>query len=119
AALLNYGYTFFETVKIKARGEAVLNPRVFKSASEFAPVAPLRDIYVTVERGLAEKLQTTANVNSPLVAPLAAGASIGELIVSLPEGGVLARVPLGPVDAVVEGGLWTQLIDSLLMWWNE
>ena len=32
AALLNYGFTFFETVKVRGRGETVLKPRVYKGA---------------------------------------------------------------------------------------
>src|SRR5207244_10818419 len=38
AALLNYGYTFFETVRVKAARETVLKPRVYGSAAEFTPV---------------------------------------------------------------------------------
>ena len=32
AALLNYGYTFFETGKVKARGELIVKPHVYKGA---------------------------------------------------------------------------------------
>ena len=31
AALLNYGYTFYETVSVKQRGTVVLKPRVYKA----------------------------------------------------------------------------------------
>ena len=60
AALLNYGYTFFETVKIKAAKDTVLKPRVYKSASEFAAVGVPYDVYATIARGQSATLKTAA-----------------------------------------------------------
>ena len=51
AALLNYGYTFFETIKIKAAKDVVLTPRVYKSSAKFAPIGVPFDVYATVARG--------------------------------------------------------------------
>jgi D-alanyl-D-alanine carboxypeptidase (penicillin-binding protein 5/6) len=116
AALLNYGYTFFETAKIKARGETVLKPRVYKSKAEMIAVVPRRDIYVTVPRGEAQNLKTTANIQEPLIAPLTANKSVGDLVVTTAGGDTVAKVPLYPLTAVPEGGLWTQLVDSVALW---
>ncbi|MFT2520325.1 serine-type D-Ala-D-Ala carboxypeptidase, partial [Escherichia coli] len=35
AALLNYGYTFYETAKVKSAGEVLLKPRVYKSEQQY------------------------------------------------------------------------------------
>src|ERR1700691_3448499 len=35
AALLNYGFSFYESVNVKKHGVVVLNPRVFKAAQEY------------------------------------------------------------------------------------
>ncbi|MFO1427245.1 MAG: D-alanyl-D-alanine carboxypeptidase family protein [Steroidobacteraceae bacterium] len=115
AALLNYGYTFFETVRIKSRGDAVLKPRVYKGDTEFAAVGPSRDVIVTVGRGSGAALHTSATVSEPLIAPLAANKAVGELTVS--DGSdVVARVPLYPLAAVGEGGLWRRLSDTIALW---
>ena len=115
AALLNYGYTFFETVRIKSRGDAVLKPRVYKGDTEFAAVGPSRDVIVTVGRGSGAALHTSATVSEPLIAPLAANKAVGELTVS--DGSdVVARVPLYPLAAVGEGGLWRRLGDTIALW---
>lgn len=118
AALLNYGFSFFETVKVKSKGEAILKPRVFKSADEIAPVGLAQDIYVTVGRGEAAKLKTTVKVAEPLIAPLAANATVGELTLTTADGDVVARAPLRPLAAVEEGGLWTRMVDGVMLWFE-
>jgi len=119
AALLNYGYTFYETAKVKSAGEILLKPRVYKSAVEYVTLAVPRDIVLTVGRGQAASLKSTAHLfKEPLIAPLAANQAIGELTISDPEGKVVAHVPLMPGKAVPEAGLWTRATDSVRLWFN-
>jgi serine-type D-Ala-D-Ala carboxypeptidase (penicillin-binding protein 5/6) len=118
AALLNYGFTFFETAKVKSKGETILKPRVFKSADEIAAVGLSQDIYVTVGRGEAAKLKTTVKVNEPLIAPIAANTAVGELTLTSADGDVVARAPLRPLAAVEEGGLWTRMVDGVMLWFE-
>jgi D-alanyl-D-alanine carboxypeptidase (penicillin-binding protein 5/6) len=117
AALLNYGYTFYETVRVKAAGETILQPRVYKGSVEAVAVAPARDVLVTLGRGSAGNLRTEATVREPLIAPLAANAIVGELVVR--DGtDIIARVPLFPKTAVAEGGLWSRLTDGVALWFR-
>ena len=116
AALLNYGYTFYETAKVKSRGETILKPHVYKSAEENPAVGILQDIVVVVGRGEAATLKTTATVTEPLIAPLPANKPVGELSVTTQTGDVVAKVPLYPLKAVAEGGLWTRMVDSVKLW---
>jgi D-alanyl-D-alanine carboxypeptidase (penicillin-binding protein 5/6) len=119
SALLNYGYTFYETTKLKQAREAVLKPRVYKSATEFAAVGIPNDIIVTVGRGQAASLTTTAKLTKePLIAPLLAGKPVGELTVTDGTGEVIARAPLVPLAAVAEGGLWTRMVDDISLWFH-
>jgi D-alanyl-D-alanine carboxypeptidase (penicillin-binding protein 5/6) len=116
AALLNYGYTFYESAKVKSRGETILKPRVYKSDEETPAVGILQDIVVVVGRGEAAKLKTTATVKEPLIAPLPANKPVGELVVTTDAGDPVAKVPLYPLKAVPEGGLWTRLVDTVTLW---
>jgi serine-type D-Ala-D-Ala carboxypeptidase (penicillin-binding protein 5/6) len=119
AALLNYGYTFYETAKVKSAGEVLLKPRVYKSAEEYVTLAVPRDIVLTVGRGQIASLKSTAHLfKEPLIAPLAANQPIGELTISDPAGEVVSRVPLVPGKAVPEAGLWTRATDSVRLWFN-
>jgi D-alanyl-D-alanine carboxypeptidase (penicillin-binding protein 5/6) len=117
AALLNYGFTFFESVKLRGRGETVLKPRVYKGAVESVAVGPARDVLATIGRGTRDSLKTTATVTEPLIAPLAPNKAVGEMVIT--DGAdVVAKVPLFPLQAVPEGGLWTRLSDSVSLWFR-
>jgi len=119
AALLNYGYTFFETVRVKAARETVLKPRVYGSAVEFTPVGVPYDVYATVARGQAGTLRTSARLtHEPLTAPLAAATPLGELAVVDGSGEVVARAPLTAFAPVPEGGLWTRAVDHVALWFH-
>ena len=119
AALLNYGYTFFETLRLKAARDTVLKPRVYKSATEFAAVGVPYDVYATVARGQGAALKSSARLtHEPLLAPLAAGQPVGELSVADARGTVIARVPLVALAAVPQGGLWTRAADSIALWFH-
>ena len=117
AALLNYGYTFYESLHLRKAGDVVLKPRVYKGSSEFVGVGTRQDVDVMIGRGAGAAVHTTAHVNEPLIAPLAANKVVGELTVA--DGSeVLARIPLYPMAAVAEGGLWTRLSDSISLWFR-
>jgi D-alanyl-D-alanine carboxypeptidase (penicillin-binding protein 5/6) len=119
AVLLNYGYTFFETVRVKAAQQTVLKPRVYKSAAEFAAVGVPYDVYATVGRGQAAALHTSAHLSvEPLIAPLPAGKPLGEYVVSDESGTLIARAPLVALAAVPRGGLWTRAVDSVVLWFH-
>jgi D-alanyl-D-alanine carboxypeptidase len=117
AALLNYGFTFFETVKAKAAGDVVLKPEVYKGDEEMVTLVPARDVFVTIGRGSAAQLKTTASAQQPVIAPIKAGQALGELVVSDGKD-IVARVPLVAKDAVPEGGWWTRMVDGIALWMN-
>jgi D-alanyl-D-alanine carboxypeptidase (penicillin-binding protein 5/6) len=120
ATLLGYGYAFFETARVKSAHEVVLKPRVFKAPpGVVAQLAVPSDIYVTVARGDAAKLQVTTHLaKDPLIAPVAANQPVGELVVSDASGQVLRKAPLIPVKAIPAGGLWTQAVDGVALWFH-
>jgi D-alanyl-D-alanine carboxypeptidase (penicillin-binding protein 5/6) len=119
ATLLTYGYTFYETAKVKSAGDVVLKPRVYKSADQYVTLSSPYDVYVTVGRGQAATLKAAPHLfQEPLVAPLTAGQKVGELTFSDVAGEVVARVPLAPRTAVPSGGLWTRATDSVRLWFN-
>jgi D-alanyl-D-alanine carboxypeptidase (penicillin-binding protein 5/6) len=106
-------------VKIKSRGDTVLKPRVWRSAEEMVAIGPLQDIVLTVERGEAASLKTSAKVREPLMAPLSAGAAVGELTVSSANGDIVSRVPLYPLQDVREGGITTRVVDQVTLWFDR
>jgi serine-type D-Ala-D-Ala carboxypeptidase (penicillin-binding protein 5/6) len=118
-ALLGYGYAFFETLRLTAARETVLKPRIYKSASEFAAVGVPYDVYATVARGQGATLKTSAHLTTePLLAPLPAGAPVGEFTASDATGQTIAHAPLVALAPVAQGGLWTRAVDSVALWFH-
>jgi D-alanyl-D-alanine carboxypeptidase (penicillin-binding protein 5/6) len=115
AALLNFGFTFFESAKVRGANDVILKPEVYKGEEERVTLVPARDIWVTVGRGSAGGLKTTATVKEPLVAPIVKGQTLGEITVSDGKD-VIARVPLIAQAAVPEGGWWTRMVDGIALW---
>ena len=115
AALLNYGFTFYDT-KLVVKGGAVLaTARVWKGQSPSVDLGIKDDLYVTVPRGGAEGLKTAADVQPRLIAPLAVDATVGSLRV-FTGGQTLQTIPLHPLKSVAGGGWWRRLIDTIRLW---
>jgi D-alanyl-D-alanine carboxypeptidase (penicillin-binding protein 5/6) len=114
AALLNYGFTFYDT-KLIAKGGAVLaTARVWKAQIPSVDLGIKDDLYITLPRG-ASDVKTAADVQPRLIAPLALDTAVGALHVfagSQP----LATLPLHPLKDVPAGGWWRRLIDTIRLW---
>ena len=115
AALLNFGFTFYETAKIKSANDVILKPEVYKGEEDRVTLVPARDVFVTIGRGTAGQLKTTASVKEPVIAPIKAGQALGELTITDGKD-VVARVPLVAQTAVAEGGWWTRMVDGISLW---
>ena len=115
AALLAYGYNFFESVTVRKRGATVLKARVYKGGEQYVAAVPASDVQITVPHGQGLNITTRATLHRPLLAPLAANAVIGELQIDL-GGKTVARAPLYPAAAVPVGGWWRRMIDTISLW---
>jgi D-alanyl-D-alanine carboxypeptidase (penicillin-binding protein 5/6) len=115
AALLNFGFTFYETAKIKSANDVILKPEVYKGEEDRVTLVPAHDVFVTIGRGTAGQLKTTATVKEPVMAPIKAGQALGELTITDGKD-VVARVPLVAQTAVAEGGWWTRMVDGISLW---
>jgi serine-type D-Ala-D-Ala carboxypeptidase (penicillin-binding protein 5/6) len=114
AALLNYGYTFYDT-KLVIKGGAVLgSTRVWKAARSPVELGVKDDLYITLPRGQTD-VKTATEIQPRLVAPLGLDASVGSVRV-FSGAETLATVPLHPLQAVAAGGWWRRLIDTIRLW---
>ena len=115
AALLNYGFTFYDT-KLVVKGGAVLaTARVWKGQRPSVDLGIKDDLYVTLPRGGAEGIKTAADVQPRLIAPLTVDMSAGSLRVFAGRQ-TLQTIPLHPLKDVAAGGWWRRLIDTIRLW---
>jgi serine-type D-Ala-D-Ala carboxypeptidase (penicillin-binding protein 5/6) len=119
SALLNYGYTFYETGQVMKAGTPLKKVRVYKSTDGELDLTAPRNIVLTVGRGQLAGVKTDTRIfKEPLIAPLAANQAIGEITLTDQNGQVVQRVPLTPGKPVPEAGLWTRTTDSVRLWFN-
>ena len=113
--LLNWGYQFYDAVKLFGKGEVVRTLDVWKGASRTLKAGATADVYVTVPKGEAGKLKADTVSQQPLIAPVAQGERVGTLRVSL-EGKPVAEYPLVALEAVGPAGLIGRAWDTLRLW---
>ncbi|HEY0802369.1 MAG TPA: D-alanyl-D-alanine carboxypeptidase family protein [Steroidobacteraceae bacterium] len=114
AALLGYGFTFYDTKLVVKGGTVLATTRVWKAAQSPDDVGITDDLYMTLARGQAD-VKTAVDVLPKLIAPLGLDANVGTLRV-LSGGQTLATVPLHPLKSVAAGGWWRRLIDTIRLW---
>ncbi|MGB6307711.1 MAG: D-alanyl-D-alanine carboxypeptidase family protein [Steroidobacteraceae bacterium] len=115
AALLNYGFTFYDT-KLVVKGGAVLaSAHVWKAQRPSVDLGIGDDLYITLPRGEADGIKTATEVQPRLIAPLALDANLGTLRVFVGNE-TLATRPLHPLKEVAAGGWWRRLIDTIRLW---
>jgi D-alanyl-D-alanine carboxypeptidase (penicillin-binding protein 5/6) len=115
AALLNYGFTFYDT-KLAVKGGAVLaSARVWKGQNPSVDLGIKDDLYITLPRGGANGIGTATDVKPRLIAPLVSDSDVGSLRVYAGNQ-TLATIPLHPLKDVAAGGWWRRLIDTIRLW---
>jgi D-alanyl-D-alanine carboxypeptidase (penicillin-binding protein 5/6) len=114
AALLSYGFTFYDTKLIVKGGTALTTTHVWKAASPTAELGVKDDLYMTVARGQSD-VKTSLEVNPKLIAPLGLDANVGTLHVFNGKEALIS-VALHPLKPVAAGGWWRRLIDTIRLW---
>jgi D-alanyl-D-alanine carboxypeptidase (penicillin-binding protein 5/6) len=113
--LLNWGFLNFDTVKLYAKGQAVATPEVWKGSQSQVKLGFNKDMYVTVPRGMAEKLKPVLERRDPLVAPIAQNSQVGTLKLTA-DGKTVAEVPVLALEQVNQAGIVGRAWDSMRLW---
>ena len=116
-ALLNYGFRFYETHKLYEAGKPLATPRLWKGQANTLPLGVSADVLVTVKRGDYDKLKATMDIPATLIAPFAKGQQVGTLRVTL-DGKPIQNVPLVALADAPQGGFFSRLWDSILLWFH-
>lgn len=118
AALLNYGFQFYETRRVFTANQPIKSVRVWKGDAAEVPLGLQRDLYVTVGRGQIPRLQSAMQFTSKLIAPIAGGQDVGQLRVTL-DGKVIAQRPVVALKTVGEAGLWGRTVDGVKLMFED
>ena len=113
--LLNWGFRFFESVKLLGADQPSGSVRVWKGLVDEVQVGTLEPIYLSLPRGAAEKVEAKPQVDGTLIAPLSQGQRIGTVNI-LVDGKPVKSEPLVVLQAVEAGSWWKRLIDTIRLW---
>lgn len=115
AALLNYGFGFYQTRRLYAANTPVISLRTWKGTANETALGVQQDVYATFGRGQENLLKVSADVHEPLIAPLARDAAVGQLRIMLGDQ-QLGTYALHPTADVPQAGLFGRTIDGVKLW---
>jgi len=110
--LLNYGFQFYDTVKLYDKNQGVSTVKVWKGGANEVKAGFPYDLYLTVPKGYGDKLKATIETSQPLLAPIAAGQRIGVLRVEL-DGKPYGEFAVIALEEVAMAGIFGRGWDSL------
>jgi D-alanyl-D-alanine carboxypeptidase (penicillin-binding protein 5/6) len=113
--VLNYGFQFYDTVKVYAKDQTVATIRVWKGADNDVRIGFLDDFYLALPKGDAAKLKASMETRQPLMAPIAAGQEVGTLKLALEEK-PLGEYPLVALANVPVAGFFGRTVDMVRLW---
>lgn len=113
--LLNWGFQNFDTVKLYAKGQAILTPQIWKGSQSTVKIGFPNDVWVTVPKGVAQKMKPVLERKDPLVAPLALNSRVGTLKMNV-DGKPLLALPVVALEEVREASIFGRAWDSMRLW---
>ncbi|HXC38560.1 MAG TPA: D-alanyl-D-alanine carboxypeptidase family protein [Burkholderiales bacterium] len=116
--LLNFGFQFYDNVKLYAKGQPVSTLKVWKgSSSELRAGSLATDMVISVPHGSAGKIQAQFVGQEPLIAPVSAGQRVGIVKVTL-EGKPVAEYPVVALENVGVAGFFGRMWDGMRLWFK-
>lgn len=116
-ALLNYAFRFYETRLLYRAEEKVTDARIWKAEREMSELGLAEDLFITFARGRFNDIETTVNMPSIILGPIAEGQPVAELHVTLGET-VLVNQPLRALQDNPLGSIWQRTQDSIALWFE-
>jgi D-alanyl-D-alanine carboxypeptidase (penicillin-binding protein 5/6) len=113
--LLNWGFQFFDAVKLYDKGQPVKAIEVWKGTAAEVKAGFTSEMYITVPKGQADKVKADLLAQQPLVAPVSQGQKIGIMRVTV-DGKAIGEYPVVALESVAVAGIFGRAWDTLRLW---
>ncbi len=110
--LLNWGFQFYDSVRVYARNQPVTQLRVWKGSSDMVKAGFTSDLYVALPKGQGDKLKATVESLQPLLAPVSPGQRVATLKLEI-DGKAWRELPVVALEAVPVAGIFGRAWDTL------
>lgn len=116
--ILNYGFQFFDTLRLYDRGQVLATPDIYKGKESTVKIGVKDETYITVPKGTGGRIKPVLERQELLVAPLTAGQQVGT--VKLMDGATkVAEFPVVALEDVPEAGFFGRLWDTIRLWFKR
>lgn len=110
--LLNYGFQFYDTVRLYEKNQPVATLQVWKGGSGTVRAGFTSDFYVTLPKGHVDRLKANIESVQPLLAPISAGQQVGTMKLKL-DGKPYRELPVVALEGVPVAGILGRSWDSI------
>jgi len=115
--LLNFGFQFYDSVRLFERGQTVSTVRVWKGSQRVLKAGLADDLSVSVPKGMAGKVKAEFVSRQPLLAPVSAGQRVGTLRVTL-ESVQIGEYSVIAQEQVALAGVFQRAWDTVRLWFQ-
>lgn len=113
--LLNYGFQFFDTVRLYGAEQEMSRVQVWKGIDNDVPVGFLDDFVMSLPKDGAQRVEAALASHQPVMAPIQRGQELGTLTLSI-DGRLLGEYPVVALQDVEVSGFFGRLWDALRLW---
>jgi len=121
-SLLKYGFRNFVSLRPAVR-DLRRKVELFGGSEDSVWLVPQKPVWVTVPKGYARKLKFDLTYPTPLKAPLAKGAVVGEIraVIQSERGKeeLIATIPMVTTEAVAEAGWFGRTMDRISLMFKD
>jgi D-alanyl-D-alanine carboxypeptidase (penicillin-binding protein 5/6) len=110
--LLNYGFEYFETVRLYRKNQPVASLRLWKGTEHMVEVGFREDLLLSVPAGRLAEMKVVMETHAPLIAPIESGQPVGRLKLLL-DGRPYAEFPLVTLVDVPLSNVFSRGWDSI------
>ncbi len=110
--LLNYGFQYFETVRLYQKNQPVASLPLWKGTRNKIEIGLRNDLFLSIPKGQQAQLKAAMETLQPLIAPVSGGQKIGVMKFTL-GGKPYAEFPLVALDAVPLANIFSRGWDSI------
>jgi serine-type D-Ala-D-Ala carboxypeptidase (penicillin-binding protein 5/6) len=116
--LLNFGFQFFDSVKLYQARQAVSTVTVWRGLSSSLPIGFENDFAISLPKGQADRLQVHLETTQPLMAPIEKGQNVGTLTLTIDDH-ILGKYPVTALESVSEAGFFKRSWDAVQLWFQS
>lgn len=115
--LLNYGFQFYDSVRLYEKNQPVATLQVWKGGGDSIKAGFMSDLYLGLPKGQAGKLKASVQSLQPLLAPISAGQKVGIMKLTL-DGKPFRELPVVALESIPLAGILGRGWDSLRLFFK-